>query len=151
MQLRKLLERWDLTSLKIKAPFLDMEWQPRDEDKNAAWDLYVELITRVATQRLEPDEGDEAAALQSLHDLFELTRSSIKQYGRYCINFTRIAVVMLNQKVPRPGQDGGTVTVIEYFDGDPMVIGAEPHLGPGAGSGVLEHVGQCLLDDAVHG
>jgi len=52
MQLRKLLEQWDLTSLKIKAPFLDLEWQPRDEDKDAAWDLYVELITRVSTQRL---------------------------------------------------------------------------------------------------
>jgi hypothetical protein len=70
MQLRKLLEKWDLTSLKIKTPFLDMQWEPKDEDTDAAWDLYVELITRVATQRLEPDEGDEAAALKSIHDLF---------------------------------------------------------------------------------
>ena len=99
MQLRKLLEKWDLTSLKIKTPFLDMQWEPKDEDKDAAWDLYVELITRVATQRLEPDEGDEAAALKSIHDLFPLTRSTIKRNGRHCINFTRIAVVILNQKV----------------------------------------------------
>ncbi len=73
--------------------------EPRDEDKNASWDLYVELITRVATQRLGPEEGDEAAALKSIHDLFSLTRSTIKQNGRHCINFTRIAVVVLNQKV----------------------------------------------------
>ena len=99
MQLRKLLEQWDLTSLKIKAPFLDMEWQPRDEDKDAAWDLYVELITRVSTQRLLPEEGEEAAALKSIYDLFALTRSTIKRHGRHCVNFTRIAVVMLNQKV----------------------------------------------------
>jgi hypothetical protein len=99
MQLRKLLEKWDLTSLKIKTPFLDMQWEPKDEDKDAAWDLYVELITRVATQRLEPDEGDEAAALKSIYDLFALTRSTIKRNGRHCINFTRIAVVILNQKV----------------------------------------------------
>ena len=99
MQLRKLLEKWDLTSLKIKTPFLDMQWEPKDEDKDAAWDLYVELITRVATQRLEPDEGDEAAALKSIHDLFPLTRSTIKRNGRHCVNFTRIAVVILNQKV----------------------------------------------------
>ncbi|MGC1953479.1 MAG: hypothetical protein WA970_13110 [Gammaproteobacteria bacterium] len=99
MQLKKLLEKWDLTSLRIKAPFLDMQWEPRDEDKNAAWELYVELITRVATQRLEPDEGDYAAALKSIHDLFPLTRSTIKHNGRYCINFTRIAIVVLNQKV----------------------------------------------------
>ena len=58
MQLKKLLEKRDLTSLKIKAPFLDMEWEPRDEDKNAAWELYVEMITRVATQRLAAREPD---------------------------------------------------------------------------------------------
>jgi hypothetical protein len=99
LQFKKLLEKWDLTSLKITAPFLEMEWQPRDEDKNAAWELYVELITRVSTQHLEPDEGDEAAALKSIYELFGLTRATIKLHGRYCINFARIAVVMLNQKV----------------------------------------------------
>ena len=99
MQLRKLLEKWDLTSLKIKAPFLEMQWEPRDEDKTAAWELYIELITRVATQRMAPDEGDEAAALKSIYELFPLTRDTIKRNGRYCINFTRIAVVVLNQKV----------------------------------------------------
>ncbi len=99
MQLKKLLEKWDLTSLKIKTPFLDMEWEPRDEDKTAAWELYVELVTRVATQRLAPDEGDEAAALKSIYELFPLTRATIKSNGRHCINFTRIAVVVLNQKV----------------------------------------------------
>jgi hypothetical protein len=59
VQLKKLLEKWDLTSLEITAPFLEMEWQPRDEDKDVAWELYVELITQVATQHLDPEEGDE--------------------------------------------------------------------------------------------
>jgi hypothetical protein len=99
MQLKKLLETWDLTSLKITAPFLEMQWEPKDEDKTAAWELYVELITRAATQGLDPDEGDEAAALKSVAELFPLTRETIKRNGRYCINFTHIAVVVLNQKV----------------------------------------------------
>lgn len=99
MQLKKLLEKWDLTSLRITTPFLEMQWEPQDEDKDAAWDLYVELITRRATQRLDPDEGDEPGALKSIHDLFPLTRSTVKRYGRHSINFTRIAVVVLNQKV----------------------------------------------------
>lgn len=46
------------------------------------WDLYVELITRVATQRLEPDEGDEPAAIKSIYELFPLTRETIKRNGR---------------------------------------------------------------------
>jgi hypothetical protein len=99
MQLKKLLEKWDLTGLKIQAPFLEMEWQPKDEDKSAAWELYVELITRSATQHLDPDDGDEASALASIHKLFDLTRETIKRNGRYCTNFTKIAVVVLNQKV----------------------------------------------------
>jgi len=99
MQLKKLLEKRDLTSLKISTPFTEMSWEPRDEDKTAAWELYVELITRVATQHLEPVEGDEAAAVKSIAELFCLTRETIKRDGRYCINFTRIAVVVLNQKV----------------------------------------------------
>ncbi len=99
MQLKKLLEKWDLTSLTIKTPVLEMEWHPKDEDKTAAWELYVELVTRVATQRLTPDEEEEAAALTSIYELFPLTRATIKHHGRHCINFTRIAVVVLNQKV----------------------------------------------------
>lgn len=99
MQLKKLLDKWDLTSLKIKAPFLEMHWEPRDEDKTAAWELYVELITRASTQGLAPDDGDEPAALKSVYELFPLTRETIKSNGRYCINFTRIAVVVLNQIV----------------------------------------------------
>lgn len=99
MQLRKLLEQWDLNSLKIKAGFLEMEWVPRDEDKTAAWELYVEMLTRVATQTLTPGEGQEAAALSSVYQLFPLTREIIKRNGRHCINFAKIAVVVLNQIV----------------------------------------------------
>ncbi len=99
MTLKDLLEKWGLTSLRIKAPLLDMEWQPMDADKTAAWELYVELITRVATQRLHPGEGDEAAALESVYQMFPLTRDTIKRNGRHCISFTRIAVVVLNQKI----------------------------------------------------
>ena len=99
MQLKKLLEKWDLTSLKIKTPFLEMQWDPRDDDRTVAWELYIKLITRAATQGLDPEEGDEAAALKSIYDLFPLTRETIKRNGRYYINFTRIAVVVLNQKV----------------------------------------------------
>ena len=33
---------------------LEMEWAPRDPDRKAAWELYVELLTRIATQYLAP-------------------------------------------------------------------------------------------------
>lgn len=93
------LEKWSMTSLKIKTPILEMDWQPKDEDKCAAWELYIELLTRIATQELPIEHGDEATALESIHKLFGLTREVIKKHGRHCITFTRIAIIVLNQKI----------------------------------------------------
>ncbi|WP_136487064.1 hypothetical protein [Vibrio sp. H11] len=99
MKLSKWLENWGMMSLKIKAPFLEMEWQPKDEDKAAAWELYIELITRVTTQNLSDSSGSEKTALDSVYQLFPITRDVIKSNGRNCIEFTKIAVIVLNQIV----------------------------------------------------
>lgn len=77
MEFQKLLKKWDLTSLEITAPFLETESQFRDDKRNAARELYVELITRDSTQHLKTGEGDEAAALRSIDELFGLTRSTL--------------------------------------------------------------------------
>lgn len=99
MKWSKWLEKWDMTSLKIKTPFLDMEWKPLDEDKNAAWELYIELLTRITTQPLDDSDGDEETALKSIYAIFPLTREVIKRNGRHCIEFTKIAIVVLNQVI----------------------------------------------------
>lgn len=99
MKWRKWLENWDMTSLKIKAPFLEMEWSPSEPDKNAAWELYIELLTRITTQNLADGDGDEQTALNSIYSLFPITRTIIKENGRECIGFTKLAVVVLNQKI----------------------------------------------------
>lgn len=99
MKWKKWLENWDMTSLKISAPFLDMEWKPKDEDKEAAWELYVELLTRIATQPLDPADGDEKSALDSVYSLFPVTRQILKSNTRNCTEFSKIAIVVLNQVV----------------------------------------------------
>lgn len=99
MKWKKWLENWDMTSLKIKTPFLETEWNPSDPDKDAAWDLYIELLTRITTQHLQPDHGDEKSALDSIHSLFSITRQIIKDNGRDCIEFAKIAIIVLNQIV----------------------------------------------------
>lgn len=99
MRIKDLFEKWKLTGLKIKAPMLEMEWQPSDPDKAAAWDLYVELLTRITTQPLPDEDGVEQTALDSVYALFALTRQTLKTHGRDCIAFARIAVIVLNQAV----------------------------------------------------
>ena len=99
MRLQDLFEKWNLTGLKVKTPVMEMEWHPSDPDKDAAWDLYVELLTRITTQPLPDEDGIEKTALESVHKLFDLTRETLKTRGRSCIHFTRIAVVVLNQVI----------------------------------------------------
>ena len=99
MKFQDLFDNWNLKGLKIKAGFAEMEWKPEDADKNAAWDLYVELLTRITTQALKPEEGVEKTALESIHSLFKTTRDILKHYGRKCISFSKVAIIVLNQVV----------------------------------------------------
>jgi len=85
--------------LSINAGFLNTDWEPKDRDRDAAWELYIELLTRITTQHLQPEHGDEKTALDSIHTLFGLTRETLKGQGRHCEEFAKIAIVVLNQVV----------------------------------------------------
>ena len=99
MKLAKWLENWDMTSLKFKLGGLETEWQPQEKDREAAWELYVEMLTRIVSQSLPVEHGDEKTALDSVYSLFEITREILRRNGRGCVEFSKIAVVVLNQKV----------------------------------------------------
>ncbi len=99
MKWKDWLEQWSMTSLKINLRFLEMEFKPNDVDRDAAWDLYVELLTRITTQPISPDHGDEKTALDSIFAIFGLTRQILKGHTRACKEFTKIAIVVLNQVV----------------------------------------------------
>lgn len=100
MKLRELLYKWSLTKLKINAGFLDAEFQANDQEKDAAWAMYVELLTRITTQALPAEQGEEADALASVHRLFAITRDIMRAPGaRHADKFAKIAIVVLNQKV----------------------------------------------------
>ena len=97
MKRRDFLEQWGLTNLKIKLGFVEGEFAPKDPDRAAAWELYVELLTRVTTQYLAPEHGDEQAALESVHQLFPLTREILKRNGSGAGEFAKLAIPVLNQ------------------------------------------------------
>ena len=97
MKRRDFLEQWGLSSLRIKLGFVEGEFAPKDRDRAAAWELYVELLTRVATQYLAPEHGDEQAALESVHQLFPLTREILKRNGSGAGEFAKLAIPVLNQ------------------------------------------------------
>ena len=80
-------------------------WEPNDAERAAAWELYVELITRAAVVPLE--NGLLREALSSLYSLFSSARSVLREYGPQVAeprrdgeyNLGYLLVVMLNYAV----------------------------------------------------
>jgi len=99
VKLRKWFENVDLTKIKVNLKIVEMEWEPREPDREAAWELYIELLTRIVTQPLPAEYGDEKTALDSTYALFPITREILRRKGRDCVGFSRIAIVVLNQVV----------------------------------------------------
>ena len=99
MKIKDLFEKWELSSLKLNLKFIEAEFVANPEDQEAAWEMYVELITRVLTQELDENDGNEKSALVSAYSLFGVTREILKSKGRKCEAFTKIAVIILNQIV----------------------------------------------------
>jgi hypothetical protein len=80
------------------------DWVADESQQRAAWEMYVELVTRVAVQPLESDEGLLREALSSLYAMFGETRRILRDYGpeiatpakRKFLSFGAIAVDVLN-------------------------------------------------------
>jgi len=72
-----------MNSLNISLPFgigsvsIDVD----EAQQQAAWSLYVELATRVASVELEPGMGSAREALNSLYSIFGTTRSVLREAG----------------------------------------------------------------------
>jgi hypothetical protein len=71
------------TKLKVSLPFGlgELEFEPDEIQQQAAWELYVELSTRIAVQPLGAEEGLLREALSSLYQIFQNTRLILRQAG----------------------------------------------------------------------
>jgi hypothetical protein len=84
-------------------------WAPDKAERDASWEMYVELVTRISVGELARDEGLLSESLSSLYSLFATTREILRKYGpgvaksagRANQSFGSIAVAILNQ-VLRP-------------------------------------------------
>lgn len=79
-------------------------WEPDEDERRAAWEMYVELVTRISVVELRPDEGLLREALSSLYSVFDTTRKILRQYGpgiaqpkgQGSLSFGYLAVAILN-------------------------------------------------------
>jgi hypothetical protein len=71
-------------TVRLKLPLIgeiEGTWEPVENERMAAWELYVELITRISVAELKPCEGSLREALSSLHSLFKTIRRILRKYG----------------------------------------------------------------------
>ena len=99
MDLRTLFKNFHLEKIKFSPSGAMVEISFKPADKDAAWELYIEMLTRVVTQPLPSEAGDEKTALDSVYSLFSITRQILRQHGRGTVNFSKVAVPVLNQVV----------------------------------------------------
>ena len=98
-RLDDLFKRFNLESIQLGPGWAKAEISFDTSDRDAAWELYVEMLTRVVTQPLLSESGDEQAALESIYSLFPTTREILRRRGRKAVQFSKIAIPVLNQVV----------------------------------------------------
>jgi hypothetical protein len=97
MKLKEFFAKFELTGITLSTGFAEAEIQFMTADEDAAWALYVELITRITIQVLPEEYGVELTALESIHSVFPTTRQILKEYGRKGQSFSKVAIIILNQ------------------------------------------------------
>ena len=99
MNLATLFKNFHLEKVKLNLRVAEAEFSFQQTDRDAAWELYVEMLTRVVTQPLPAEVGDEQTALDSVYSLFPATREILRRRGRQAIQFSKVAIPVLNQVV----------------------------------------------------
>ena len=99
MDLKGWFSKFHLENIRIGPKWANMEISFQNADQDAAWELYVEMLTRIVTQPLPSEVGDEQTALDSVYSLFPTTREILRQRGRGTIQFSKVAIPVLNQVV----------------------------------------------------
>ena len=99
MDLKGWFSKFHLENIRIGPKWANAEISFKNDDRDAAWELYVEMLTRIVTQQLPSEVGDEKTALDSVYSLFPTTREILRRRGRGTIQFSKIAIPVLNQVV----------------------------------------------------
>lgn len=111
--------------IKSRLPFLNIEadFIPNVTEKIAAWEIYVELATRITLINLKEDFGSLREVLTSMYNFFKVTREILKKHGpevgkpkelkKKEISLGMIAIDILNQ-VLRPFMSKWHILLSEY-------------------------------------
>ncbi len=118
MNLKELFRKFQLEKVKLSTKGVELDVAFKEDDRDAAWELYVEMLTRIVTQPLPSEAGDEKTALDSVYSLFPTTREILRRRGRKTIQFSKVAIPVLNQVVRPFTAKWHRESLSEDFDGE---------------------------------
>jgi hypothetical protein len=61
--------------------WLSIKLEPNEAERRAAWQLYVELATRITSTPFDRATGSARSVIESLHGVFLLTRQILREAG----------------------------------------------------------------------
>ena len=99
MNLGTLFRNFRLEKIRLNLQVAQVELAFQQTDRDAAWELYIEMLTRIVTQPLPAEAGDEQTALDSVYSLFPTTREILRRRGQGVAEFSKVAIPVLNQVV----------------------------------------------------
>lgn len=71
-----------LERVRVTLPWIGaVELKVDRKQVETAWALYVEMVTRIATEDMPGDSGSDREALNSLYQLFAITRAVLREAG----------------------------------------------------------------------
>ena len=94
-----LLHQAGFTSINIGVSGTNVGWKLPVEGREAAWELYVEIVTRTTITDLDDDYGEDQAALSSVYSLFDTTREVLRKHGVRSANLGKVIIPILNETV----------------------------------------------------
>jgi hypothetical protein len=83
---------------------LEGKWEPEERERQAAWELYIEIITHTSIAEFEPTERALGETLMSLDALYSSARDILRKYGpeiarsnaRSNVSFAAVAIAAIN-------------------------------------------------------
>ena len=99
MNLGTLFRNFRLEKVRVNLQVAQVELAFQQTDRDAAWEMYVEMLTRIVTQPLPAEAGDEQTALDGIFSLFATTREILRRRGPDAAEFSKVAIPVLNQVV----------------------------------------------------
>ena len=99
MDLGTLFKNFRLEKIKLNLQVARVELSFEQADREAAWEMYIEMLTRIVTQPLPAAAGDEQTALDSVYSLFATSREILRRRGPDAAEFSKVAIPVLNQVV----------------------------------------------------